>query len=59
MKMDKTKFTASSLTNQEEAIILPSPLDKLMKAIIDANLTATERLDIMMALTDYILSKQP
>ena len=55
--MDKTKFTASSLTNQEEAITLPSPLDKLMKTIIDANLTATERLDIMMALTDYILSK--
>ena len=55
--MDKTKFTASSLTNQEEVTTSPSALDKLMQSINNANLNATERLNIMMALAEYMLSK--
>lgn len=55
--MDKTKFEASTLINEEKVVKLNPTFDKLMQTIINANLTATERLDIMMALTDYILSK--
>lgn len=40
--------------------VKPRPaFDNLMKAINDANLTPTERLDIMMALAEYITSTYP
>ena len=57
MKMDKTKFAVSTLVNEEKAIKPHPAFDNLMQAINDANLSATERLNIMMALAEYILSK--